>query len=1162
MASIQIPNLTAATTVSGAEQMEAVQGGSSVRVTIQQIADLAGFQYGLQPIPDNTILGNISGVSALPYDNTLSQYLDYAFSNTQGAVLFRGPSSWQALAPGLLDQVLSTQGTGADPIWRSTPGTGTVTSITAGTNLSATPSNPITSAGTINTVMNPAFTTSVTTPSIYGGSSASQTLLIQSTTGVGTSDSIVFKVGNNGAITAMTIASDGTVTIPQAAIDTTSITVPLLIGGTTASSSLTLKSTSGVGTSDSILFKVGNNGATTALTIGTTGASIFGVSATSPIIYGGATASSSLTLQSTSGVGTTDSILMKVGNNGATTAVSISSAGVTTISDVSITTGSVTLTSAVISANSSTNAVRITQTGTGNALLVEDSANPDSTPFVINSGGTVLIGATTSESFYLPGFNTNYGAGIQGTGTAYNAGGSWMALSQWSTSTTTSGGSFISLNKSNGTPGTHTIVTSGQRVGAIGFAGSDGANFVGLADIYGEVDGTPGTNDMPGRLIFATTADGASLPTERMRIRSDGGVAIGGIGASTVSLYVQKNITGGSTSYGFLVNGTIQSDVTTSARYIQSASNLAAGATITNINHFFTSEGTLSGTVTNQISFNAGGDVVGATNNFGFYASNSAAVTTGKTAYGFYSLVNTATGGGTTWGFYGAGTANNAFLGNVAIGSVTAPVSPLTVTGNTTMLGTASRFLADFTNGTIISRYAFQTSTANSTTGIYAIPNGTSTAASWQATNNSDPTNASKILIATNASTDVQLVSGRNGSGTYLPLSFYTNGGQVMQLGTAGTLALGPTTNATTTVGILNSTYLQGGTAAYGQQNNGLVLSTVTSQAFSYASTVALEPAAFTLGSLYHFWASPATSTSSTLSVQAGFYASADLGVKGGGTVTTAYSFVGDIAAAANRWNLYMSGTANNYLAGSLGIGTTTLTGINLAVGANITGATTAYGQLNNGVVQSGVTTLAGAYVSNMSSAAASFTTATAIHFYAVPAAGGAGSTITSQIGFHAAPDLGTAGAATITNAYGFWGGLASGTNRWNLYTNGTANNFFAGYSFGLGGVQYSTTSTATNTATLTATQVASGFIVGTPTATASYTLPTAANLDTELSNSPTGTNFELVVFTTAAFAITLLTATGWTLVGSMATGATANSFARFRARKTGAGAWTLYRVS
>jgi hypothetical protein len=36
-----------------------------------------------------------------------------------------------------------------------------------------------------------------------------------------------------------------------------------------------------------------------------------------------------------------------------------------------------------------------------------------------------------------------------------------------------------------------------------------------------EVDGTPGANDMPGRLVFSTTADGASTPTEQLRITSD-----------------------------------------------------------------------------------------------------------------------------------------------------------------------------------------------------------------------------------------------------------------------------------------------------------------------------------------------------------------------------------------------------------------------------------------------------------------------------------------------------------------------------------------------------------------------------------------------------------------------------------------------------------------
>ena len=102
----------------------------------------------------------------------------------------------------------------------------------------------------------------------------------------------------------------------------------------------------------------------------------------------------------------------------------------------------------------------------------------------------------------------------------------------------------------------------------------------------------------------------------------------------------------------------------------------------------------------------------------------------------------------------------------------------------------------DFSNATVANRNSFQTSTVNGSTGAYFLPNGTSTAASVQATNNSDPTNASKVLIATNGSTDVQLVSGINGTGTYLPLSFYTNGSQQKQITTTGAWVLGTgTTN-------------------------------------------------------------------------------------------------------------------------------------------------------------------------------------------------------------------------------------------------------------------------------------------------------------------------------------------------------------------------------
>jgi hypothetical protein len=80
--------------------------------------------------------------------------------------------------------------------------------------------------------------------------------------------------------------------------------------------------------------------------------------------------------------------------------------------------------------------------------------------------------------------------------------------------------------------GSNTVVQSGDYLGEISFVGADGSVLRQGAGIAAWVDGTPGSNDMPGRLVFSTTADGASSPTERMRITSGGNV---GIGVTTVN---------------------------------------------------------------------------------------------------------------------------------------------------------------------------------------------------------------------------------------------------------------------------------------------------------------------------------------------------------------------------------------------------------------------------------------------------------------------------------------------------------------------------------------------------------------------------------------------------------------------------------------------------
>lgn len=110
-----------------------------------------------------------------------------------------------------------------------------------------------------------------------------------------------------------------------------------------------------------------------------------------------------------------------------------------------------------------------------------------------------------------------------------------------------------------------------------------------------------------------------------------------------------------------------------------------------------------------------------------------------------------------------------------------------------------------------------------------------------------------------------------------------------------------------------------------------------------------------------------------------------------------------------------------------------------------------------------------------------------------------------------------------------------------------------------------------TVSATLTAAEVLTSIITvnqGAAGASAQQ-LPTAAAMDTALSTSVAGDAFDFSVInisTVAAESASLTTNTGWTLVGDMDvaanSAATTKSAGRFRARKTGAGAWVLYRLS
>ncbi len=135
----------------------------------------------------------------------------------------------------------------------------------------------------------------------------------------------------------------------------------------------------------------------------------------------------------------------------------------------------------------------------------------------IDSSGRLLIGTSSSLA--------QYGAqpSLQVAGTGFDS----STLSVRRDSNNANPPAII-LAKSRGSLGGNTVVQNNDKIGELNFAAADGTDVTTLAgQIKVEIDGTPGSNDMPGRLVFSTTADGASSPTERMRIDSLGNVAIG-----------------------------------------------------------------------------------------------------------------------------------------------------------------------------------------------------------------------------------------------------------------------------------------------------------------------------------------------------------------------------------------------------------------------------------------------------------------------------------------------------------------------------------------------------------------------------------------------------------------------------------------------------------
>jgi hypothetical protein len=140
----------------------------------------------------------------------------------------------------------------------------------------------------------------------------------------------------------------------------------------------------------------------------------------------------------------------------------------------------------------------------------------------VDSSGRVLVGTATARTYTTGGAGGNHKLQLETAG----ATSVFTTAGIYSNSDVAGLGAYLELGRSKGTSlGAVTAVAQDDVLGEIRFAGTNGTAANPAASIAGYVDGAVsggGANDMPGRLVFSTTADGASSPTERMRITNDG----------------------------------------------------------------------------------------------------------------------------------------------------------------------------------------------------------------------------------------------------------------------------------------------------------------------------------------------------------------------------------------------------------------------------------------------------------------------------------------------------------------------------------------------------------------------------------------------------------------------------------------------------------------
>jgi hypothetical protein len=659
------------------------------------------------------------------------------------------------------------------------------------------------------------------------------------------------------------------------------------------------------------------------------------------------------------------------------------------------------------------------------------NAKTDNSTTAFDGGGNIIV--KTSAQLVTPDIGVATGTSLSATGNV-QGGNLFTAGSISSTGTITSAANIVS---------SQFFIGNGSQLSGLFVAGSTGGAIVsGTSNVRVALDANT-TVGVAGTTVGTFASTGLYIPGLISAAGNVTGDYFIGNGSQLTGLSASK-----------IYNGTSEANIGASSGNanitIGGTSNVVvvstAGMYVTGLSS--TTGNVISGNVTTAGLITATGNITGGNLLTAGLASVTGNILGGNILTGALVSASTVVAAGNVTG------------GNILTGGLISATSSITaaanITGGNILTAGLVSATANITGGNLLT--AGLVSATGNVTGSYILGNGAclSGVITSVANINNGTSNVTVVSSGGNISVSVggtsnvavwattgEYVTGLISASGNVTGGNLLTGGLISASGNglvAGSMAIGTTPQTAVKLNVAG--LITGSLNGYGTLIQPTVQPDVTTGVYlsrTQMATAANGGTPYTISNAYGYFAHQGTfNADSTVTTQAGFAVSASfIGA------TNNRGFVGDIANGTGRYNLYMSGTADNYLAGTLGIGTTTLGGGYALRVTKTFSADNGSGVFSTAIGSSSTPTGLFSMRSSVSTATNSgtpYTIGAVYSYYAVQGTFDADSTVTTQHGYYVGSSL-----TGATNNYAFTGSLASGTGRYNLYMSGTANNYLAG---------------------------------------------------------------------------------------------------------------------